>query len=133
MACAAKQIENNHLSAFYNAAVTPLVFLHGVGGGHSAWDAQVSHFSRLGYACLAWDQPGYGGGEPLVEPYSLQAITEELRKQLENPPVMPTMRGGRSDPAGLAHAEERIAVPTLLVARTDDKTAPPSILRKHPL
>jgi pimeloyl-ACP methyl ester carboxylesterase len=199
------------------------VFLHGVGGGHSAWDAQVSHFSRLGYACLAWDQPGYGGGEPLLEPYSLQAITEELRKQLKNPPVvlvghsmggfiaqetyarhpklvkalalcftsaafggggefarqfvaarigpldegktmaqvaaqvMPTMRGRKSDPAGLAHAErimagipaqtyrkavsllttfdrradlERIAVPTLLVAGTDDKTAPPSIMAR---
>jgi pimeloyl-ACP methyl ester carboxylesterase len=198
------------------------VFLHGVGGGHSAWEAQVSHFTRLGYACTAWDQPGYGG-KPLVEPYSLERIVEELRGELGDGPavlvghsmggfvaqetyarqpglvkalalcftsaafggggefakqfvaarigpldqgrtmaqvaaqVMPGMRGTRSDPAGLARAErimagippgtyrkavdllttfdrradlERIAVPTLLVAGSDDQTAPPAVMSR---
>lgn len=202
--------------------MTPLVFLHGVGGGQAAWQAQVAHFSRLGYPCRAWDQPGYGG-TPAVQPYTLEAVTEHLRKQLDHRPavlvghsmggfiaqeayarfphlvkalalcftsaafggggefarqfiaarigpldagntmaevaarLMPTMRGGRSDPAGLALAERimsaippetyrkavqllttfdrrenlaRIAVPTLLVAGSDDKTAPPSIMQK---
>jgi pimeloyl-ACP methyl ester carboxylesterase len=28
--------------------VTPLVFLHGVGGGRSAWEAQISGYGHLG-------------------------------------------------------------------------------------
>ena len=200
----------------------PLVFLHGVGGGRSAWDAQVSHFSRLGYHCLAWDQPGYGG-KALVEPYTLERVVEALAKEIGPEPavlvghsmggfiaqetyhrhpgrvkalalcfttaafgggtqfardfiaqrigpldeglsmaavaarLMPTMRGTRSDPAGLAHAERimsgippqtyrkavqllttfdrraelgQIAVPTLLVAGTDDRTAPAAHMRR---
>ena len=68
---------------------------------------------------------------------------------------MPTHRGSKSDPAGVAHAQEimakippetyrkavhllttfdrradlpKIAVPTLLIAGSDDKTAPPAIM-----
>jgi len=71
--------------------------------------------------------------------------------------LMPAMRGHRSDPAGLAHAQKimseippdtyrravrllttfdrradlaRIAVPTLLVAGSDDRTAPASVLER---
>jgi pimeloyl-ACP methyl ester carboxylesterase len=71
------------LSAFYNAAVTPLVFLHGVGGGHSAWDAQVSHFGRLGYACLARDQPealreGWGHLGPMDQPEASNAVLQRF-------------------------------------------------------
>ena len=202
--------------------MTPLVFLHGVGGGHSAWDAQVSHFTRLGYRCTAWDQPGYGG-KPLVDPYSFQMVAESLRGEFGSTPavlvghsmgglvaqefyvrhpglvkalglcftsaafvgggefarqfiaarigalddgktmaeiaaqLMPTMRGSRSEPGGLVHAERvmasvpsetyrkavalitqfdrradlaRIAVPTLLVAGSDDRTAPPAIMNR---
>ena len=206
---------------FYNAAVTPLVVLHGVGGGHAAWDRQVSRFRYLGYECLAWDQPGYGG-TPLIEPYDLERVSEALRKIL--PPkaflvghsmggliaqeayarypelvkgmclcftspafagkgefaqqfiaqrigpldegksmaevaarLMPTMRGAKSDPSGLALAERimasippqtyrkavhllttfdrranlpNISVPTLLVAGSDDRTAPPAVMEK---
>jgi len=67
--------------------VTPLVFLHGVGGGHAAWDRQVVHFRRLGYECVAWDQPGYGG-TALVEPYSLEKVTDALRKLLPGKSVL---------------------------------------------
>ena len=202
--------------------MSPLVFLHGVGGGHAAWDAQVAHFSRLGYPCFAWDQPGYGR-TPLVEPYSLETVCERLQKHIKDEPVvlvghsmggfiaqeayarfpqlvrglalcfttaafggtgefarqfvaarigpldeeksiaqvaaqvMPAMHGSRAEPGALAKAERimagiapetyrnavnllttfdrradlaRIAVPTLLVAGTDDTTAPPSIMRK---
>jgi pimeloyl-ACP methyl ester carboxylesterase len=55
-----------------------LVFLHGVGGSHSSWDPQVAHFSRLGYECLAWDQPGYGNAE-MVEPYTLETVSHALK------------------------------------------------------
>ena len=201
--------------------MTPLVFLHGVGGGHAAWDRQVGHFSRLGYECIAWDQPGYGGS-PLVEPYDLENVTKTLRNQIKSPVflvghsmggliaqeayarfpelvggmclcftsaafvgkgefaqqfiaqrigpldegkamaevaarLMPTMRGAKSDPSGLALAERtmasippqtyrkavhllttfdrranlpNISVPTLLVAGSDDRTAPPAVMEK---
>ena len=201
--------------------MTPLVFLHGLGGGHAAWDRQVEHFGRRGYPCIAWNQPGYGG-TPSVEPYTLQTVTDALKRHLGKDRVvlvgqsmggfvaqemyarypdriaalvlaftspafggtgsqfarqfiaarvgpldegktmgqvakalMPTMRGTKSDPQGLAHAErvmsavppetyrkaiqllttfdrkdqlETIAVPTLLVAGSDDKIAPPSVM-----
>lgn len=201
--------------------MTPLVFLHGLGGGHAAWNAQLAYFRRLGYPCTAWDQPGYGSA-PMLEPYSLETIAGKLKEIISAPSVlighsmggfiaqeayarfpriakalvlgftspsfgggsefsrqfiaartglldegktvgevaarlMPAMRGSKSDPAGLAHAErimsgispdtyrkaaealttfdrradlERIAVPTLLVAGSDDKTAPPSVMQR---
>jgi pimeloyl-ACP methyl ester carboxylesterase len=199
-----------------------LFFLHGVGGGHAAWERQVAHFSALGYRCVAWDQPGYGSS-PLVDPYSLEMVTQALRGQLGEGPVvlvghsmggfiaqefyarypdrvralglcfttamfggggqfardfiaariapldegktmaqvaaklMPTMRGSRSEPQGLALAERvmasiapgtyrkavqllttfdrradlaKIAVPALLVAGSEDRTAPPAAMER---
>lgn len=202
--------------------MTTLWFLHGVGGGHAAWNRQLAWFSRLGYRCVAWDQPGYGDAPP-VEPYTLEAVAGELRRRIGDESVvlvghsmggfvaqdayarypdrvralalcftspafagggefaaqfvaarlgpldagksmaetaaglMPTMRGRKSDPAGLAQAERimaaiapetyrkavsmlttfdrradlpNIAVPTLLVAGGDDRTAPPAVMEK---
>ena len=202
-----------------------LVFLHGVGGGHHAWDRQLPYFAARGYASHAWDQPGYGH-TAIVEPYDLEQVSASLRRLIDslggpvilvghsmggmvaqeayarNPAnivglvlgftspafpkggsdfarkfiedrigpldagqsmadvaarLMPTMRGHRSDPAGLAHAQKimseippdtyrravrllttfdrkadlaRIAVPTLLVAGTDDRTAPAPVLER---
>lgn len=198
-----------------------LVFLHGVGGGHAAWDDQVAYFSVRGYRCTAWDQPGYGG-TPAPNPYTLEAVTEALRKEIGTEPavlvghsmggfvaqetyarfpqlvralvlcftspsfggdprfarqfiadrlgllekgknmvdlaqeLMPSMRGRRSDPRGLAKAQRitssvseatyrkavqllttfdrrdnlaKIAVPTLLVAGSDDRVAPPKVMQ----
>ncbi|HEX2649297.1 MAG TPA: alpha/beta fold hydrolase [Burkholderiales bacterium] len=53
--------------------MTPLLFLHGLGGGHHAWDAQLPWFSKLGYSSHAWDQPGYGKS-PMVDPYDLEHV-----------------------------------------------------------
>ncbi len=201
--------------------MTPLLFLHGLGGGHAAWNRQVEHFGRRGYSCIAWDQPGYGGTPP-VEPYTLQTVTDVLKRHMDRDRVvligqsmggfvaqemyarfpdriaalvlaftspafggaggqfarqfvaarigpldegktmaqvakalMPSMRGTKSDHQGLAHAErvmsavppetyrkaiqllttfdrkdqlEKIVVPTLLVAGSDDRIAPPSVM-----
>ena len=206
--------------------MTHLLFLHGLGGGHHAWDHQLEFFSARGYAAHAWDQPGYGHSLP-VEPYDLEQIAASLRRLVESlggEPVvlighsmggmvaqeayarfpglvkalvlgftsaafgggsaefvrkfiaarvgpldegqtmaqvaealMPTMRGANSDPKGLAHAQAimsaippetyrkavhllttfdrkanlaNIAVPTLLLAGSDDRTAPPSVMEK---
>ena len=61
--------------------MTPLFFLHGVGGGGRAWDRQVAHFTKLGYRCTAWDQPGYGEN-PTVEPYNLENVAAALKKEI---------------------------------------------------
>lgn len=202
-----------------------LVFLHGVGGGHHAWDRQLPYFSARGWAAHAWDQPGYGH-TPIVEPYDLEQVAASLRRlidTLDGPVVlvghsmggmvaqeayarepsriaalvlaftssafpgggsdfarefvaarvgpleqgqsmadiaarlMPTMRGSRSDPEGLELAQKimsgiapetyrkavqllttfdrkadlaRIAVPVLLVAGSDDRTAPASVMQR---
>ena len=57
--------------------MTPLFFLHGVGGGNAVWDRQVEHFRTLGYSCTAWDQPGYGQSA-MVEPYTFEKLAEAL-------------------------------------------------------
>jgi pimeloyl-ACP methyl ester carboxylesterase len=206
--------------------MTHLLFLHGLGGGHHAWDRQLPYFAGLGYAAHAWDQPGYGHSRT-VEPYDLEQVSAALRRLIESlggEPVvlighsmggmvaqeayarfpelvkglvlgftsaafgggseefvrqfvaarldpldegrtmaevaaalMPKMRGTRSDPGGLALAErimssippetyrkavrllttfdrranlDSIAVPTLLVAGGDDRTAPPPVMER---
>jgi 3-oxoadipate enol-lactonase len=203
-----------------------LVFLHGVGGGHAAWDDQLPYFAGIGYRAVAWDQPGYGAS-PLVEPYDLEQVAGALRALIEHlgdAPVilvghsmggfvaqeayarypqrikalalcftsaafggaggdfqrqfiaariapldqggtmasisfrlMSTMRGSRSRPGGLERAERimagvppetyrkavallttfdrrallpRIAVPTLLLAGAEDRTAPPPVMQR---
>jgi len=57
--------------------LTSLVFLHGVGGGHHAWDAQLPFFATRGYGAHAWDQPGYGESAS-VEPYDLEQVSAAL-------------------------------------------------------
>lgn len=206
--------------------MTPLVFLHGVGGGHGAWDDQLAFFSARGYRAIAWDQPGYGSTSAL-EPYDLERIADAAQQTIQREAgapavvvghsmggfiaqelyarhaesvralvlcftsasfggsnsdfarefisariapldagrsmgdiaaaVMPTMRAARSQPEGLARAERlmaavppqtyrkavallttfdrrallpKIRVPTLLIAGSDDKTAPASIMQR---
>lgn len=62
--------------------MTTLIFLHGVGGSHLAWQQQLPYFAARGYRALAWDQPGYGGS-PLVEPYDLEQIARALKRYVE--------------------------------------------------
>jgi pimeloyl-ACP methyl ester carboxylesterase len=206
--------------------MTHLLFLHGLGGGHHAWDRQLPYFSARGYASHAWDQPGYGHS-PSVEPYDFAQVSAALKRLIDSfggEPVilvghsmggcvaqdayarypqsfkalvlgftsaafgggseefvrqfiaarlgpldqgksmvelaatlMPTMRGAKSSDEGLAHAERimseiapqtyrdavrllttfdrrkdlaAISVPTLLVAGSDDRTAPPQVMAK---
>jgi 3-oxoadipate enol-lactonase len=75
--------------------MTPLVFLHGVGGGHHAWEDQVPYFGRLGYASHAWDQPGYGHS-PMVEPYDLEHVAASLARLVESLAGEPVVLVGHS-------------------------------------
>jgi pimeloyl-ACP methyl ester carboxylesterase len=67
--------------------VSTLVFLHGVGGGHAAWDRQIPYFTTRGHRAVAWDQPGYGAA-PMVEPYDLEQVAAALKRQIGNEPVV---------------------------------------------
>lgn len=67
--------------------MSTLLFLHGVGGGHAAWDRQLPYFARRGYRALAWDQPGYGGTE-CVDPYDLEQVAAALRRRIGSEPAI---------------------------------------------
>lgn len=67
--------------------MSTLLFLHGVGGGHAAWDRQLPYFTASGYRALAWDQPGYGGTEP-VAPYDLERVAAALRRRIGDEPAI---------------------------------------------
>ena len=67
--------------------MSTLLFLHGVGGGHAAWDRQLPYFAARGYRALAWDQPGYGGAE-LVEPYDLERLAAALSRRIGGEPAI---------------------------------------------
>ena len=47
-----------------DAAATPILFLHGIGGGAYAFTPQLEHFGRE-YRAIAWDMPGYAHSVPL--------------------------------------------------------------------
>ena len=67
--------------------MSTLLFLHGVGGGHAAWDRQLPYFTARGYRALAWDQPGYGRA-PMVEPYDFEQVAAALVRQLGGEPAV---------------------------------------------
>ena len=75
--------------------MTSLVFLHGVGGGHHAWDAQLPFFAANGYGAHAWDQPGYGESA-IVEPYDLEQISAALIRLVEKLDDGPVVLVGHS-------------------------------------
>ena len=89
--------------------MTTLFFLHGVGGGHAAWDRQVPYFTERGYRCVAWDHPGYGG-TPLVEPYDFEQVVKALMARLDEPAVLVGhSMGGMVAQEACARFPERVA------------------------
>jgi pimeloyl-ACP methyl ester carboxylesterase len=94
--------------------LTHLLFLHGLGGGHHAWDEQLVHFSRSGYAAHAWDQPGYGESA-LVKPYDLENIAAALARLIESLGAGPVVLVGHSM-GGLIAQETYFRYPQLVKA-----------------
>jgi pimeloyl-ACP methyl ester carboxylesterase len=58
-----------------------LVFLHGIGGDHRAFEDQLAHFAAAARA-IAWDMPGYGQSPPL-EPMTFAGLAEALGALLD--------------------------------------------------
>ena len=94
--------------------MTPLVFLHGVGGGHHAWELQLPYFGGLGYPSHAWDQPGYGHS-PIVEPYDLEHVCLSLARLIESLGGEPVVLVGHSM-GGLIAQETYVRHPQLVRA-----------------
>ena len=67
--------------------MSTLLFLHGVGGGHAAWERQLPYFAARGYRALAWDQPGYGG-TGCVDPYDLEQVAAALARRIGGEPAI---------------------------------------------
>jgi 3-oxoadipate enol-lactonase len=64
-----------------DAALPPLVFLHGIGGAARAWRGQLDFFKDR-YRTIAWDMPGYGGSAPLPT-VSIAALASALQDFLQ--------------------------------------------------
>jgi 3-oxoadipate enol-lactonase len=64
-----------------DAALPPLVFLHGIGGAARAWRGQLDFFKGR-YRTIAWDMPGYGGSAPLPT-VSIAALASALQDFLQ--------------------------------------------------
>ena len=64
-----------------DSALTPLVFLHGIGGAARAWRGQLDFFGDR-YRAIAWDMPGYGGSAPLAT-VSIATLADALQDFLQ--------------------------------------------------
>jgi 3-oxoadipate enol-lactonase len=64
-----------------DAALPPLVFLHGIGGAARAWRGQLDFFKDQ-YRAIAWDMPGYGGSAPLPS-VSIASLADALQDFLQ--------------------------------------------------
>ena len=92
--------------------MTALVFLHGIGGGHAAWERQLPFYEALGYQTMAWDAPGYGGA-PVVEPYSFENVARTLGSAIDALHAGPVVlvghsMGGMIAQEAYAHFPEKI-------------------------
>jgi len=59
-----------------------VVFLHGLGGSRTAWDAQLEGLSPE-YRCVAWDAPGYGASPPLPGAWAFPRLVEAVEGLLD--------------------------------------------------
>lgn len=67
--------------------MSPLLFLHGVGGSAAAWERQLPYFAARGYCARAWNQPGYGGTKA-VDPYDLTQVAAALAREIGETPAV---------------------------------------------
>jgi len=102
--------------------LSTLLFLHGVGGGHAAWNRQVPYFAALGYRAHAWDQPGYGG-TALVDPYDLEQVCGALQRLIESLGGEPVVLVGHSM-GGFVAQEAYARFPQLIRALVLGFTSP---------
>lgn len=65
------------------AGETAVVMLHGVGGGHAAWEPQLDALAAGGFRAVAWDAPGYGASAT-IDPYDMAGLAGALARLLDH-------------------------------------------------
>src|SRR5882762_2086688 len=96
-----------------DAALPPLVFLHGIGGVARAWRGQLDFFGDR-YRAIAWDMPGYGGSAPLPT-VSIAALADALQGFLQ--------QIGTTKPILVGHSIGGMIVQQLLAKNPDIASA----------
>ena len=64
------------------AGDTAVVMLHGVGGGHAAWEPQLDVLAAAGFRAVAWDAPGYGASAT-IDPYDMPGLAGALARLVD--------------------------------------------------
>jgi len=136
----------------------PVVLVGHSMGGLIAQETYFRHPQLVKALALCFTSAAFVGGSDFARQFIAERVgpLDEGRSMADlAAQVMPTHRGSKSDPAGVEHARRimagippetyrkavyllttfdrradlpRIAVPTLLVAGSDDRTAPPAIM-----
>jgi 3-oxoadipate enol-lactonase len=94
--------------------VTPVVFLHGIGGGARSFAPQIASFAAAGYQPVALDMLGYGAREP-VEAMSFEALAEDIEFAIGE--------SGLERAVLVGHSMGGMVVQTMLRRRPDDYRA----------
>ena len=94
--------------------MTPVIFLHGIGGSARMFAPQVASFASVGYQPLALDLPGYGDRTP-VEAMSFEALAEDVEFTIA--------QSALERPVLVGHSMGGMVVQTLLRRRPDDYAA----------
>lgn len=112
--------------------VGPLVaFTHGASMDHHMFDSQRSAVVEAGYRLLTWDIRGHGRSKPIGEPFTVQAVAEDLLAiidQLDHEKAVlvgQSFGGYVSQELTFRHPER---VGALVVLGATDITTPPSRL-----
>ena len=94
--------------------MTPVIFLHGIGGGARSFAPQIASFASAGYQPVALDLPGYGDRAP-VDPMSFEALAEDVELTIA--------QSGMEQPVLVGHSMGGMVVQSLLRRRPDDYVA----------
>jgi 3-oxoadipate enol-lactonase len=94
--------------------VTPVVFLHGIGGGARSFAPQIASFTGAGYQPAALGMMGYGAREP-VAAMSFEALAEDVEFAISE--------SGLERAVLVGHSMGGMVVQTMLRRRPDDYRA----------
>jgi 3-oxoadipate enol-lactonase len=108
---ATRDIERGGLAWREAGTGTPAaIFLHGLGGSRTAWEAQLEELSDR-RRCVAWDVPGYGAAPPLPGAMTFPALADTVARLADaidpedRPHLIGLSFGGMiAQHAALAHA-----------------------------
>ena len=99
---------------------TAVFLLHGVGGGHAAFDTTTSVLAQQGYRTIAWDAPGYGGSAP-IEPLDMKGLADALWRLVRHVGAKRNVILGHS--MGGMIAQEAMGQPAMAQSQTGPSAA----------